>query len=69
MLSHTMQFKSFQDKRIAVDWIKENIEPDDFDECLTELKVVFFTGVALRVRTVDRMLIVVPHTAYESHDF
>ena len=68
MLSHTMRFKSFQDKRIAVDWINENIEPDDLDECLTELKVAFFTGVTPSKNTVKRLL-ALSHSSYESHDY
>lgn len=69
MLAHTMKFQSMLDKRIAIDWIKEHIEPDNLDECLTELKIAFFTGVTPNKRTVDRMLKEVPHKAYESHDY
>jgi hypothetical protein len=52
MQTHTMTFKSFQDKRVAVDWIRENIEPDTFEECLTEKRIVFFTGIELQSRKI-----------------
>ncbi len=68
MLSHTLTFQSFGDKRIAIDWIKENIEPEDENEALTELRYIFYTGVAPRKHTIDRMLREVPHKNYESHD-
>jgi hypothetical protein len=68
MQTHTMTFKSFQDKRVAVDWIKETIEPDNFDEKLTELQIVFFTGVQPRKAIIERMLRDVAHVTYESHD-
>lgn len=68
MLSHTMTFHSFQEKSFAVHWIKEHIDPDDFEEYLTELKIAFFTGVHPSKHTVDRMVKEVPHSTYESHD-
>lgn len=69
MLAHTMTFDTFREKSFAVHWIKEHIDPDDFDECLTQLKIAFFTGVQPSKNTVDRMLKEVPHASYESHDF
>lgn len=68
MLSHNMTFTSFREKAFAVHWIKEHIDPDDFDECLTELKIAFFTGVTPSKHTIDRMQKEVSHKTYESHD-
>jgi hypothetical protein len=52
MEKHTMTFDSFIDKRMSIDWIKENIEPDNEDEMLTSKLYIFFTGVALTKRQV-----------------
>lgn len=41
MVSHTMTFDSYRQKAFAVHWIKEHIDPDDFEEMLTQLKIVF----------------------------
>jgi hypothetical protein len=68
MLGYEMNFDSFIDKAQAIEWVKENIEPDDEGPCLTELRYVFYTGVAPRRHTVDRMLREVRHTFYASHE-
>jgi hypothetical protein len=69
MQLHTLTFNSFLDKHIAVDYVKEQIEPDTLDEKLTELQLVFLTGIDLPKRAVKRLLTEVPHTSYEAHDF
>lgn len=65
---HTMEFDSFQNKRVAIDWVKENIEPDDLDECLTEKKCSFFTGIELRKHQTARMLKAIQLTSYNVHE-
>jgi len=59
-----MEFDSFQNKRVAIDWIRENIDPDDLDECLTEKRCSFFTGIELRKHQTARMLKEVASSAY-----
>ncbi len=64
MQSHTLTFASFISKRIAIDWIKENIEVDEENEALTELRYTFYTG-----HTINRMMKEVPYLSYVCHDF
>lgn len=65
---HTMTFDSIQNKRIAIDWIRENIEPDDLDECLTEKKLAFLTGVELRKHQTARMQKEIAPTTYKVNE-
>lgn len=62
---HTMKFDSFQAKRIAVDYLKQEELFDDLDECLTEKRLTFFTGVELRKHQTERLLKEVPSTSYD----
>jgi hypothetical protein len=68
MIAHEMTFNAFIDKAQAIAWVKENIEPDEEAECLTELRYCFYTGIAPRRSTIERMLREAPHEWYESHD-
>src|SRR5262245_48978621 len=49
MYKHQLIFDSFLNKHIAQLWIGEHIETIDSDECLTELKLQFYTDIALSV--------------------
>jgi hypothetical protein len=69
MQAHTMTFDTFFDKHVAIDYIKEHIEPDNEDECLTELRYIFFTGCEL---TKQQSALLREHcvfTSYEARDF
>jgi hypothetical protein len=47
MYMHTLFFNTLLDKRIAWDWITQNIQTFDQDECLTERKCKFYTDIEL----------------------
>jgi len=50
MYRHELTFSSFLNKHTAKLWIEEHIETFDSDECLTELKLKFYTDIALPVQ-------------------
>jgi hypothetical protein len=64
MHMHTLEFENFLNKRIAVDYLKQEELYDDLDECLTEKKLTFFTGIALRKHQTARLLKEVPLSNY-----
>jgi len=64
MYMHQLTFNSFFDKYIAKLWIEEHIETFDSDECLTELKLKFYTDIALPIHQQKELVKVIQSTSY-----
>ncbi len=64
MYMHVLYFDSFQSKRIAIDWIRENVALFDQDECLTEKRYKFYRDVALPTREQKKLVTAVHPTSY-----
>jgi hypothetical protein len=64
MYRHVLTFGSFIDKNNAHYWIQEHIEPFDQDECLTELKLKFYTDIALPDHQQKELVKAVQPTSY-----
>lgn len=68
MQKHTMTFSAFIDKADATYWIRENIEPDDIDDCLTHKKIIFFTGCELTKHQVRQIELNCRFASYNRSD-
>lgn len=64
MYMHQLTFGSFLDKHTAKLWIQEHVETFDSDECLTELKLKFYTDIALPTHQQKELVKVVHPTSY-----
>ena len=69
MQKHVMTFRSFQEKRVAIDHINENVEPDNLEECLTEKKLVFFTGIELQPKRILHLQKICKPHSYKVSDY
>ncbi len=64
MYMHQLTFNSFLDKHTAKLWIEEHIETFDKDECLTELRLKFYTDITLPVHQQKELVKAVQPTSY-----
>ena len=55
MYAHVLQFGSILQKRVAIDWIRENIGVFDENEHLTEKRYTFYTELAVPARQQRRL--------------
>ena len=61
---HQLTFNSYLDKHKAILWIQEHIETFDTNECLTELKLKFYTDIELPVHQQKELVKAVQPTSY-----
>jgi hypothetical protein len=64
MYMHQLTFDSMIEKRIAWDWIEQNVETVDRDECLTEKRFKFYRDVELPTREQRKLVKAVNPTSF-----
>lgn len=65
MQKYVMYFHDFIDKYSSQAWVKKYLEPDREDDCLGDLRYVFYTGCKL---TSNQMILLREHCPFLDYE-